>query len=122
MMLNKPNYTYRATLDRVVDGDTIDVDIDVGFDIVVRKRLRFLEIDTEELRDRDQERRSLAKLAKERVEQVLGMADKIYVQTKMDSTGKYGRLLCYVWYEVNGNTMCLNEQLLNEGYAKKPKI
>jgi len=118
----KPNYTYRATLDRVIDGDTIDVMLDVGFYTTMKKRLRFLELDTEELRSSDASRRELAKEAKARVIELLENADTIYVQTTMDKTGKYGRLLAYVWYETAGVQHNLNEQMLNEGFQKAPKV
>jgi len=116
------DYTYKATLDRVVDGDTIDVIIDLGFYINVKKRLRLLDIDTEELRSSDPVRREKAKQAKERVIELLTNSPQIYVETVMDKTGKYGRLLAYVWYEQpNGMYECLNRQLLSEGYSKAPK-
>jgi micrococcal nuclease len=119
----RPHYTYRATLAKVVDGDTIDVYINVGFYTAMRKRLRFLDVDTEELRSSDASRRELAKEAKARVEELLNDATKLYVQTKMDSTGKYGRLLAYVWYMgEDGVAHNLNHQLLDEGFQKAPKI
>jgi micrococcal nuclease len=121
MEFEKPSYTYNATLLKVIDGDTIDVMIDLGCHTSIRKRLRFLEIDTEELRDRDTERREDAAEAKERVKHLLENADKIYVQTVMDSTGKYGRLLAYVWYEDEYGVQNLNTQLLREGFQKKKR-
>lgn len=121
MEFEGPNYTYRATLDRVIDGDTIDVYLDLGCYTQVHKRLRFLELDTEELRDREEERREDAKEAKARVEELLTTADQIYVATQMDDTGKYGRLLAYVWYEKDGQAFNLNTQMISEGYQKKPR-
>ena len=120
---NPPHYTYRAMLNRVVDGDTIDVYINVGFYTAMRKRLRFLELDTEEIRSSDANRRILAREAKARVIELLEGAAKIYVQTKMDATGKYGRLLAYVWYMgEDGVAINLNQQMLDEGFQKAPKI
>ena len=116
-------YEYKCNVTRIVDGDTIDVYINVGFYTMMRKRLRFLELDTEELRDSDSRRRELAKEAKARVEELLMNAEKIYVQTKMDATGKYGRLLAYVWYmNDDGVPINLNQQMMDEGYQKAPKI
>ena len=120
---NRPHYTYRASLNRVIDGDTIDVYINVGFYTAMRKRLRFLDLDTEELRSSDIRRRELAKVAKARVIELLEGASKIYVQTKMDSTGKYGRLLAYVWYMgEDGVAINLNQQMVDEGFQKAPKV
>lgn len=117
--LKLPDYTYRATVDRVIDGDTIDVYIDVGFKTNVYKRLRFMNVDTEELRDSDPDRREKARHAKTFVQSVLSSSDQVYVQTVWDSTGKYGRLLAWVWYEVDGTFYNLNEELIKEGYEKE---
>jgi micrococcal nuclease len=116
--LVKPVYTYRATLNRVIDGDTIDVTLDLGFQFSAVKRLRLLDIDTNELRSQIKEERELAQKSKTRVQELLESADEIYVQTVMDSTGKYGRLLAYVWYEKDGVSACLNTQLVEEGHQK----
>jgi micrococcal nuclease len=112
----KPNYVYRACLINIVDGDTIDVDIDVGFHTTMRKRLRFLDINTFETRGPEREK---GLLAKARATEILEAADRIYVQTKMDAEGKYGRLLAWVWCEKDGELMNLNNQLLLEGHAVK---
>ncbi len=117
----KPDYTYRVTVDRVVDGDTVDVLIDVGFKTTVFKRLRLLELDTEEMRDRDEVRRENANLAKERMEQILAEADRVYVQTYLDSTGKYGRLLANIWVETDDQLTNVNQQMIAEGFQKVPK-
>lgn len=122
MAFSIPNYTYRVELVRVIDGDTIDVDIDLGFNIRAQKRLRFLDIDTSELRGGTEESKAHARAARDRVQELLGSAHKIYVQTVMDSTGKYGRLLAHIWYESPTMTqipVCLNEQLIQEGFQKK---
>ena len=117
----KPDYTYRVTVDRVIDGDTVDVLIDVGFKTTVFKRLRLLDIDTEEIRDRDPLRREKARVAKARLQQILDEADRVYVQTFLDNTGKYGRLLAWIWTENNDVLTNVNVQLLDEGFQKVPK-
>ena len=116
---SKPDYTYRVTVDRVIDGDTIDVFIDVGFRTTLFKRLRLLDLDTEELRSRDEERRAGARAAKERLQFLLDDADRVYVQTHLDDTGKYGRLLAWVWVENDGQFTNLNAQMVTEGFQKK---
>lgn len=117
----KPDYTYRVTVDRVVDGDTVDVLIDVGFKTTVFKRLRLLDLDTEELRDSDPARRVKAYEAKERMEALLAEADRVYVQTYLDSTGKYGRLLANIWVEKDDVLTNVNSQMVEEGFQKEPK-
>ena len=118
---HKPDYIYRVTVDRVVDGDTVDVLIDVGFKTTIFKRLRLVELDTEELRDSDEIRRENANLAKERMEQILAEADRVYIQTYLDSTGKYGRLLATIWVEKDEELINVNEQMVTEGFQKAPR-
>lgn len=116
----KPDYTYKVTVDRVVDGDTIDVLIDVGFKTTVFKRLRLLNLDTEELRDSDPIRRQKAKDAKAFLEDFLDTDNQVYIQTVMDSTGKYGRLLAWVWVEQGDDLISVND-LLFESFQKTPE-
>jgi len=112
--LQLPNYTYRATIVKVVDGDTVDVDLDVGFNTTIRKRLRFVGIDTYEVRGDEREQ---GLLAKARLIEMIELSDNIYVQTVMDATGKYGRVLAYFWTETDGAIVNVNEQLIIEGHG-----
>jgi micrococcal nuclease len=109
-----PAYVYRATVTNVVDGDTIDVLIDVGFGIYVTKRLRFLLIDTWETRGTEREQ-GLA--AKERLIELVDTAERVYIQTIMDAEGKYGRVLAWVWTETQDVLLSVNEVLLDEGHG-----
>ena len=88
-------FIYRAKLDRVVDGDTVDALIDVGFDIWFKKRIRFMGLDTWESRTRYLEEKKLGKLAKERTRQLLeDVSSKSgYFRLKSHGLGKYGRVL-----------------------------
>jgi len=111
-----PNYSYRATVVKIVDGDTIDVQLDLGFNITAIKRLRFMDIDTYEVRGSERE---LGLKAKERLRELLD-GSTVIVHTVMDSTGKYGRVLAYVWtIDEDGVTTNLNDLLLEEGHAVK---
>ena len=113
-------YIYRAKLDRVVDGDTVDALIDVGFDIWFKKRIRFMGLDTWESRTRDLEEKKLGKLAKERTRQLLeDVSSKSgYFRVKSHGLGKYGRVLADVFIQdKEGKTICINESLLKEGHA-----
>lgn len=121
-MIVTPNYVYKVkTVLRVIDGDTVDLDLDVGMYITVRKRIRFLNIDTYELRGGTDETKALARAAKARLEELLSTPDsKVYIQTKMDNTGKYGRLLgkLYVIHNSNGSVIDINQVLLEEGFVE----
>ena len=74
-------YTYKIKLDRVVDGDTIDAHIDLGFDVSIKKRIRFAGINTPESRTRDLEEKARGLAAKDRVKQLLEGCENITVQS-----------------------------------------
>ena len=113
-------YIYRAKLDRVVDGDTVDALIDVGFDIWFKKRIRFKGLDTWESRTRDLEEKKKGLAAKARTKELLEKVSTKsgYFRLKSYGLGKYGRVLGEIFIQdVNGNTICVNNQLINEGHA-----
>ena len=113
-------YIYRAKLDRVVDGDTVDALIDVGFDIWFKKRIRFMGVDTWESRTRDLEEKKLGKLATERTRQLLeDVSSKSgYFRLKSHGVGKYGRVLGELFVmDVEGKQWNINETLISEGHA-----
>jgi len=113
-------YIYRGKLERVVDGDTIDALIDVGFDIWLKKRIRFKGIDAWESRTRNLEEKAKGLEAKARL---LELLDKVsskpgYFRIKSHGLGKYGRLLGELFIlDNNGNTISINQQLIEEGHA-----
>ena len=113
-------YIYKAKLDRVVDGDTVDALIDVGFDIWFKKRIRFMGLDTWESRTRDLEEKKLGKLAKERTRQLLeDVSSKSgYFRVKSHGLGKYGRVLGEIFImDKDGKQWNVNETLIAEGHA-----
>ena len=113
-------YIYRAKLDRVVDGDTVDALIDVGFNIWFKKRIRFMGLDTWESRTRDLEEKKLGKLAKERTRQLLeDVSSKSgYFRLKSHGLGKYGRVLGEIFImDKDGKQWNVNETLISEGHA-----
>ena len=113
-------YIYRAKLDRVVDGDTVDALIDVGFDIWFKKRIRFMGLDTWESRTRDLEEKKLGKLAKERTRQLLeDVSSKSgYFRVKSHGLGKYSRVLGEIFImDKDGKQWNVNETLIAEGHA-----
>ena len=113
-------FIYRAKLDRVVDGDTVDALIDVGFDIWFKKRIRFMGLDTWESRTRDLEEKKLGKLAKERTRQLLeDVSSKSgYFRLKSHGLGKYGRVLGELFVmDKDGKQWNVNKTLIAEGHA-----
>lgn len=120
-MFEKPNYVYEVEeVVKIVDGDTIYCKINLGMHLTVFKKIRFLDLDTSELRGGTDDMKVHAKAGKARLKELLDSAHKIYVKTKMDSMGKYGRLLAHVYVEdIDGNILNTNEVLLNEGFDKK---
>jgi len=100
----------------VVDGDTIDVIIDLGFDILFASRVRLAGIDTPESRTTDKAEKALGLEAKEYLKKYLKDAKSVVIRTeKMDSSEKYGRILGWVY--VNGESESLNNKMINDGYA-----
>jgi micrococcal nuclease len=100
----------------VVDGDTIDVIIDLGFDILFSSRVRLAGIDTPESRTKDLAEKALGLEAKEYLKKSLKDAKSVIIKTeKMDSSEKYGRILGWVY--INGDTVSLNDMMINHGYA-----
>jgi len=113
-------YIYRAKLERVVDGDTIDALIDVGFDIWVKKRIRYMGIDTWESRTRDLEEKKKGLAAKERNKELLEKVSSKpgFFRLKSHGVGKYGRVLGELFIEdIEGKQYSINEQLKIEGHA-----
>ena len=113
-------YIYRAKLERVVDGDTIDALIDVGFDIWIKKRIRYSGIDTWESRTRDLEEKKRGLAAKARNKQLLEevSAKSGYFRLKSHGVGKYGRVLGEIFVQdAEGKQYNINETLIAEGHA-----
>jgi len=95
-------YEYRAVVRRVIDGDTLEVDIDMGFSTVLHKeKVRLLDIDTPELRSKDLNERKRAQEAKAFVQELLPEGTEVVLRTQKDKKGKYGRYLADVWLDGN---------------------
>ncbi len=107
---------YVRKVESVVDGDTIDVLIDLGFDILFQSRVRLAGIDTPESRTRDLAEKALGLESKEYLKKALKDAKSIVIKTeKMNSSEKYGRILG--WLYINGDTVSVNDMMINDGYA-----
>ncbi len=103
-------------VNNVVDGDTIDVIIDLGFDILFASRVRLAGIDTPESRTKDKAEKVLGLESKEYLKKYLKDAKSVVIKTeKINSTEKFGRILG--WIYINGDTESLNDKMINDGYA-----
>ena len=117
----KSCYNFRVVeINRVVDGDTIDVTIDLGFDLFKKERVRVAGVDTPEKRTRDLEEKELGIEAtnwlKEALDSAISGDDDLVIRTELvGGVGKYGRLLG--WLYVGDSGTSLNEQMIAEGYA-----
>ena len=115
-------YNYKISVLKVVDGDTIDAEIDLGFDIKGKKRVRFMGINAPESRTKDLEEKARGLAAKDRVKQLLDGCENI--QLKSHGVGKFGRCLGEIFLDIiDGQEKItlesLNELLIKEGHAKE---
>ena len=117
----KSCYNFRVTkINRVLDGDTIDVTIDLGFDLFKKERVRIAGVDTPEKRTRDKEEKVLGIDAtnwlKEKLTNTINGDDELIIRTELvGGVGKYGRLLG--WLYIGDSNVSLNEKMIQEGYA-----
>ena len=116
-MENKDPYIYRIReIHKVVDGDTIDADIDLGFDISLTKRIRLAGVDTPESRTADANEKKYGLESKEWLKHRCENAKNILIKTELpDSTEKYGRIIGHLF--INNEEVSLNNQMIIEGYA-----
>ena len=111
-------YEYMCKVQRVVDGDTIDVMIDLGFDIRHSARVRMMGIDTPESRTRNKEEKKLGLASKARLKEMLS-GKKVKIATSKDGKGKFGRILATViTIDKDGTEIDCNNQLIAEGHAR----
>jgi micrococcal nuclease len=117
----KSCYNFRVTeINRVLDGDTIDVTIDLGFDLYKKERVRIAGIDTPEKRTRDLEEKALGidatNYLKKKLEDTIAGDEELTIRTELKGgMGKYGRLLG--WLYIGEDTLSVNEVMIDEGYA-----
>ena len=110
-------YEYACTVDRVVDGDTVDVVLDLGFDVRFFSRVRLYGIDTPESRTRDKDEKARGLISKKFLQDSLADQD-VVIKTKLkDSRGKYGRVLGTLHIEIEDVECCINNKLIEMGHA-----
>ena len=116
-------YEYGCQVTRVVDGDTIDVDLDLGFDIIYKCRVRLYGIDTPESRTRNKDEKVRGKLAAKFLQDAISNGKNVILQTQLkDSKGKFGRVLASVLVDgININQQMVTNHLAvrYEGQSKK---
>tara|TARA_R100000664_G_scaffold14678_1_gene23061 strand:- start:368 stop:736 length:369 start_codon:yes stop_codon:yes gene_type:complete len=109
-------YHYNAEVTRVVDGDTIDAFIDLGFDMHSKQRVRLYGINTPEVRTRNLEEKKAGLAASARLNELLSAnKNRCVIRTSLDKKGKYGRVLGTIYVD----DININEMLLSEGHAKE---
>lgn len=107
---------YVKKVNKIVDGDTIDVDIDLGFDISFSSRVRLAGIDTPESRTSDKMEKALGLESKAYLKHAIDSAKSIIIKTeKLDSSEKYGRILGWVF--LDGSDKSINQEMIDKGYA-----
>ena len=116
-------YNYNATCTRVVDGDTVDAMIDLGFGVHVKKRIRLAGIDAPESRTRDKQEKILGLAAKDRLKVMLDGVDNCF-ELESKEVGKFGRVLGKLHIDkLDGKDLiskaCVNDCLIKEGYAEE---
>ena len=113
-------YEYRCKVTRVVDGDTVDVDIDLGFGVWMHKeRVRLYGIDTPESRTRDLEEKKFGLIAKEQIKFFLPAGSMQTLVTVKDKAGKFGRILgkFLIYDKKTDSRMTINDWTIREHHA-----
>ncbi len=114
-------YTYKAGLVRVINGDTLDIEIDLGFDIIIKQRLKLFGINTPDSRSPNVATKEKGLAVKQRLISLLTKEFK--VETMLNKRGKYGRILGKVYIvDERDNEVCINELLVDEGLAVRYNI
>jgi len=109
-------YQYKATITRIIDGDTVDCDIDLGFSVTLTKqRIRLHGIDTPESRTRDKVEKKYGLLAKQYLKDFIEKEDShVLIETSKEKRGKFGRILGKL---VNAGGVCVNDLMCETGHA-----
>tara|TARA_B100000214_G_scaffold360947_1_gene323848 strand:- start:312 stop:722 length:411 start_codon:yes stop_codon:yes gene_type:complete len=111
-------YEYRCKVVKIIDGDTVDVDIDLGFGIWLHKeRIRMYGIDTPESRTRDLEEKKYGLAAKQFLTNMLDDEGGIILKTLKDAEGKFGRILGELWRTTNYADKSINQYLIEKHHA-----
>lgn len=111
-------YEYRCKVVKIVDGDTVDVDIDLGFGVWLKKeRIRMYGIDTPESRTRDLSEKKYGLMAKDYITRLLDDEGGIVLKTRKDAEGKYGRILGELWRTTDFTDTSINDLMIKNHHA-----
>ena len=111
-------YTYKARLIRVIDGDTVDAEIDLGFGVFMKQRVRLYGINTPASRAKDTDEREAGLASKQRLTEIL--TKEFIIETILNKRGKCGRILGVLFIEEqDGSRKNVNQTLVSEGFAKE---
>ena len=111
-------YEYRCKVVKIIDGDTVDVDIDLGFGVWLKKeRIRMFGIDTPESRTRDLEEKKYGLAAKAYITKLLDDEGGIVLKTRKDAEGKYGRILGELWRTTDFADKSINDYMIEKHHA-----
>jgi micrococcal nuclease len=108
-------YTYRVKLVRVIDGDTIDAEIDLGFNVMMRQRIRLYGISTPATHTKDLEEKERGLASKQRLTELL--PKEFIVETILNKRGKIGRIMGIVYVEEYDTSININDVMVEEGHA-----
>ena len=124
-----PSYEFPAAITYVVDGDTVDARIDIGFKIIYEERIRLLGLDTPESFTSNKKEKVLGLAAKYRIKELIASANAlpkkrgkkdVVLKTSKDGKGKFGRILGEIWINSNtGDAINVNQVLIDEGHARQ---
>ena len=111
-------YEYRCKVVKIIDGDTVDVDIDLGFGVWLKKeRIRMFGIDTPESRTRDLDEKKYGLMAKDYITKLLNDEGGIVLKTRKDAEGKYGRILGELWRTTDFADTSINDLMIKNHHA-----
>jgi len=111
-------YEYRCKVVKIIDGDTVDVDIDLGFGVWLKKeRIRMFGIDTPESRTRDLDEKKYGLMAKDYITRLLDDEGGIVLKTRKDAEGKYGRILGELWRTTDFADTSINDLMIKNHHA-----
>lgn len=114
-------YEYKCKLEKVIDGNTIEAEIDLGFNVLVRQRIRLFGIETPTLQTNDAAIKEKAQAARTRLIEL--MPKEFICNTVLNKRGKFGRTLGYVYVEQgDGSRSCINDILVEEGIAQRYEL
>ena len=111
-------YTYQCNIIRVIDGNTVDANIDLGFNVTIRQRIKLYGVNVSDIRSADEKVRQQAIASKEKLAELLG--NEFVCETLVNKRGKAGRVMGKLTINnADGSKVDINQQLIDKGYAER---